>query len=307
MRRKLYQLGRFLTLQTKTTCMEQLRSRQNHLRFISRLLEDVIASILITAIIYFVALVFLYAQITSNRLADPSQLLNLDAKCDNMKLVSSNESDVFNDMSILSTFIVNTLDKLDQKYFICYRTLYELLRLADRNKNQRHSMDICVYDSHSNLVSVIENIADLLGYSDLERSLSKSKLFKYKFDRLFGRVEVEYHTASANLYFFNQVPPNRMNFEGIRRSGIIYTQFEFLIEHFKTLSRLTGLVYFNNNNRNILVNVLNRLPLHILEGEGVEYKVKVGQSYFPLPIEPYDALMYFYPESWWKHIDNCTV
>jgi hypothetical protein len=315
MRRRLYQLGRLLSLQTKTTCTASLRTRQGHLKFVSHLLDDIITSVLITVSVYLLALFVIYAQISSNRLADPSQVLNLESKCSSIKLsASSNDTDVLTDLSVLSTFVSSTLDNLGHKYFICYQSLFELLRLNDWNNShqRRHSIDICVYDSSSNLASVLQNVADLFGYSKLERSLYNSKLIKYEFDRLFGSVKIQYHTASAILYLFSQAPPNRMNFEGIRRSGILYTQFEFLIEHLKVLNRLPGLVYFDNESEGgrrtgVSVNVLNRLPMYMLESEGVDYKVRLGQSYFALPVEPYDSLMYFYPESWWKHVANCTL
>jgi hypothetical protein len=292
-----------------------LRARKGNLTLINNFLDDATTAILITLILYFIALVLLYARTTSHRLNDPSQALDFDSLCNGSTHATNHENSQqvnHNDLSVLTTFISHTLNKLNYKSFICYQTLYELLRLDDSKRQllmtSRSAVHLCVYDPHADPASLAQNVVAMLGLVDLERFLLNSKLVQYEFNQMLGFFRVRYHTATVYLYMFSRARADRTDFEGVRRSGVVYTQFQYLISVLKTLNQLTGLVQFNHTSQSgVSVNILNRLPMYMLENESVDVKVRLGQSYFSLPVEPFNALMFFYPDVWWRHRDNCTL
>ena len=284
-----------------------LKNKRQELRCLNRFIVDLFTSALITSIFYYLILATLYIQINSNSLRDPSQMLDLNSTC-STKASSNNleYSTNYNDLSVLTNTLTNILSRNGQKHFVCYRTLFSFLRLKSKVSSNQNTIDLCLYDYTLNQISIYQNLLSLFGFSKLQRELENTKLLEYEFNHMFGYYKIKYHSATVYLYLFSHAPPTRMSFESVRRFGIIYTQFDHLIENIKLKNRLDGKnSYVNGNEKN--VNVLNKLPIYMIENDNVEYRVKIGQSYFSLPIDPYDTLMYFYPSLWWKHFDNCTI
>ena len=286
-----------------------LRHHRSELLKLNYLLDNLFISSLLTLLIYFLALALFYAQINSNSLYDPCQRLDLNTSC----LLYDQRStppnpDFLNDLSVLTTLVTGVLEKNKNKYFLCYRTLLELLRLRNGNSLNRHTLDICVYEPNQSAVSVLKNILGLFGFSQIQHDFRSSHLVTVEFNSLFGYYKISYHSATVYLYLFVYATPNRVSFAGLRRHGFIYTQFEALIEHFKSTNRLDGRrSYATTEGPLQQISIFNRLPFYMIQTQRVEYRVRIAQHYFSLPCDPYNALMHFYPNLWWSELTGCTV
>lgn len=270
--------------------------RQKDITFFNQLITDLVQSAFITLALYFLIFVLFYVLIDLNNLNDPSQ----SVKCSSE---SSKNKTVTQDLVKLATIIDIILSKTNEKYFICYQSLIYLLNNKTSYIYEQNRLDLCLYDTRMSLSSVLNSLHYQFGDSKLEYILkefrkSLNKDFSYETNRLYGVYEFKYKTARLYLYLFANLPESRLEFESITRTGILYTQFSQLIDYFYRRDNLTKLERIKS------ISVLNRLPIYLVDE--MNYKVKLANSYFWIPVDPFNSIMYFYPGIWWKSNDkNC--
>jgi hypothetical protein len=123
----------------------------------------------------------------------------------------------------------------------------------------------------------------------------------YEYDRLFGYYRLAYGQASLYLYLFSYSAPTRLEFESIKRYGVFYSQFDYLLKagQRKIVEANRDGDAFNS------ICLLNKLPFYMLDE--MEYKVVFSNTFVPMSINSYEMLMYFYPKLWWVSFKDCTT
>ncbi|RMZ99276.1 hypothetical protein BpHYR1_043286 [Brachionus plicatilis] len=277
---------------------QRFRLEPKHCNPISDFLKDLLTSSLITVLIYFVLFLFISFFINFNLFTDPSQeIQNLNICLNEEKIESS-------DLIELSSKIVQVLSEQNQKYFLCYRSLIYILKVNVRTYD-KNFLDLCIYDSNSTAHDIKSNIHYSFGYSnlaivwsDLEKHDSE---FSHEFNSFYGYYKLSYRTAEVYLYMFIKAPSTRLEFESMTRSGILYTQFDHVIKKLYSSSKEV-----NSRNR---VSLLNRIPSYMVDE--MVFKVNISSSYIYLPVDPFNLIMYFYPNIWQlpildDSINKCT-
>jgi hypothetical protein len=287
------------------------KRRLKNFVFIIELLEDLYQSFIITLFIYFILLFTFYTMIHLNMLTDPAKSINLENKCSiKSNLSSKNQQlEVQNDMIVLTSIAESILTSKNFKYFLCYRTLFDFLRL----KSQYHDpnlIDICIYDSSINSLSLVDNLLIQFGRSDLEIELSRiSKVYSklnYSFNKILGYYHLSYGKSELYLYLFTFAPPTRLEFDSIKRYGIFYLQFDFFLNiHYKNKLNEISTSQKTSNKIYDSICLINKLPIYMMDE--IEYKVIFSNSFIPVSINSYEMLMYFYPNLWWNSFQNCTI
>jgi hypothetical protein len=286
------------------------KKRLKHVIFLVELLEDLYLSFIYTIFIYFVLLFTFYSMIHLNLLTDPAQSINLDNKCSIQSNSSSNiqQLEQQNDMIILTSIAESILTSKNLKYFLCYRTLFDLLRLESQY-HYTNLIDICIYDPNLNSLSLMDNLLIQFGRSDLEIELSRiKKLYSklnYSFNKILGYYHLVYGKSELYLFLFTFVGPTRLEFDSIKRYGIFYLQFDYFLNYYYK-DKLRK-IETNQNKSNIYDSIclLNKLPIYMLDE--MEYKVIFSNTFIPMSINSYEMLMYFYPNLWWVTSKNCTI
>lgn len=261
--------------------------------------SDLVTSLWITLLIYFIAVVTIYSRIYRHQLTDPSQVINTQVDyCSNYSSFPVSRADP-NDVIIVTRLVTRALQKANYKYFLCYRSLYELIEFNEIKKQDR--LDICIYEDESDFLTSIHYAFHSIGLSSLTRQLKEPNLLKYEYDPWLGYFKVNYHSASVYLYIFKKAAADRMNFQGVRRAGIVYTQFEYVIETMKNVYGLSGQTGFSPRTELPKISLLNRLPIYMIENR-VEFRIRIGEQYVALPDDPHVALMFSYPSFWWQNV-----
>ena len=246
-----------------------------------------------------------------NMLVDPAQSISIEMKCSieiNSSSSKINQIEQQNDMIILTSIAESILTSKNLKYFLCYRTLFDLLRLESQYHDP-NSIDICIYDPNLNSLSLIDNLLVQFGRSDLEIELRKIRKvylkLNYSFNKLFGYYHLVYGKSELYLYLFTFASPTRLEFDSIKRYGVFYLQFDYFLNIYykETLNKIAT----NQMTKNVYESIclLNKLPIYMLDE--MEYKVIFSNSFIPMSINSYEMLMYFYPNLWWKSSQNCTI
>lgn len=177
---------------------------------------------------------------------------------------------------------------------------------------------MCVYDSTLEHAGMLNSMIYSLGWSTLQTELNRVGVH-YEFNRLFGYFQLHHLDAQVYLYLFGHSPANKYWFESIRRFGIFYLQFERVFESFGIESTSGMLNNVNLLNRFqtymidemfIRVNVVNASSPASSSLESTQKQTNRGQHeccFFSLPVDPFDMLASFYPNSWHLSKSNCAV
>lgn len=259
-----------------------LKLKNKNQTFTIELLEDLVQSSLITIFIYLLMLILFYYLIQSNKINDPSA--NIPFKCiPNKKEYSSN-------MIQLVTFVNSILNTTNHKYFICYRTLFELLKLKPEF-HDKNSIDLCIYDDYLNPTNIESNLFNSLITSNFNSQLDLFKQqnsnFDYYLDRLLGYYHFKLDEANLYLYMFVNSVETKYEFESIRRTGYLYLQFDYLNKMFSSQKLVT-----------------HKLPIYMIDNE--LFKTNIANNYLPFPNDVYSFLMHSYPNDWFKYYVNCS-
>jgi hypothetical protein len=199
--------------------------------------------------------------LSSNELHDPSQSINEQSCTTNAK---SKENMIF-----LTDLIRQILNKTNEKkIFLCYRSLYELVKSTKTSHDQ---LDICLYDHNT-----IE--------FDLNEIKKKYDEFNFEYNRWLGFYRLQYFEASAFIYEFVLVKSSQREFETIRRSGLFYTQFNYL---------------------NLNLSSSQLLPVYMVEE--MSLKVNIFNNLFFVPLDAYEVLMRLYPSLWSLPNFDCSI
>lgn len=261
------------------------RLEPKHSNSIDAFLKDLITSSLITILIYFTLCFLIYVLINFNLFTDPSQQIQYSNLCLSEEKIESNDLKKLND-KILSF----PLDE-KKKIFLCYRSLIYILKLNVRTYD-KNFLDLCIYDSNTTAHDIKQNIRYTLGYSDLEifwSELAKhDRQFKFQFNCFFGYYKFSYRSAEIYLYLFIKAPSTRLEFESVTRSGILYTQFDHVLKKFST-----SLKELDQKKK---ISLLNRIPSYMIDE--MVYKINISNNFVYLPVDPFNTLMYFYPNLW---------
>lgn len=169
-----------------------------------------------------------------------------------------------------------------------------------------YRLDLCIYDPDLEQHDVINPLAYSFGWSKLETTLRKVGVH-YQFNRILGYYRLEHLDVEIYLYLFGHSSRTKYWFDSIRRFGILYLQYEKLLELFDNQQQSANVNLLDN------VNLLNRFQTYMINDMFI--KVNIGNAvqldksccYFSLPLDPYDMLANFYPNTWHKPNSICPA
>ena len=287
----------------------------------SKWMLNLFTSALITIVLYYLILVWIYLSIKLNRFHDPSNNLFDDYRA---------EQHSHEDISSLSIFLANStvpqqqqtiqvtndlrriLESLNRlliyanneeyDFFVCYRSLHSIL-VSRATKLAHNEFDICLYDKQSaSLVSKV-NFGKYFFKSDFDTILAdlRSQLIgiQYSFSTLLGYYEIRLGGSRLFVYNFIHSAPNKYEFDTLVRSGVIYNQFNTIINKQLIKERLTSddLMAHDSLFRP------PRLPIYMVDGlrrnQVAFYEEKTKRQVLSIAF-PNDALvmlMYLYPNN----------
>lgn len=296
---------------------ERLPRQRKSCRRINRTLDNLLLSCIFTIVLYYAFIIFLYYQLSSKKLTDPSLSLfrPLASLCDSKDQLmvdaasghsSAGLQHTFNhsdDLKLLLKMTKSLLAKAasDYEFFICYRSLFDLLRVQEPFQ-ETNSFDMCVYDKNSakwiNKINFLRNLLENRLETELASLVARSSI-KYEYQRFFGYYHLKYGSASLYLYLFVHSSPNKYEYDTIVRYGWLYSQFQYIS---KGMDQLGKLHTFSAKD----TSVPSKLPFYMIEEMGYRVELNDGLS-LPLPNDPYTMLMYSYPNDWWRSYQNCTI
>lgn len=247
--------------------------------FFKPLIEDSLISAILTLFFYFIFVFIILVLINFNIISqDPSQEVK--------KLYSTNDSIQYSDLATINHLIIQILEKTNGKYFLCFRSLLYIFRF-NPNIYDKNFIDLCFFDPDTSIYDIVSNIIYTINLSQLDYSFSKLKYqnsgLSFKFNSFFGYYKISYKSAEIFLYLFIKSPESNEEFTSLSRFGIFYLQFNTIIK----------LMFDKNQN----MSIINKIPVYFVDK--MIYKVKVAQSYFYIPTDPFNSLMYFYPNYWY--------
>lgn len=260
-----------------------LQMKPRNKKFITDLLSDLVHSAFVTICLYLVILLTFYLLISTDKINDPST--NVQLECIINKKVS-------NDMLHLVTFVSTVLNKTNHKYFLCYRSLYNKLKLK-AEFHDMNNLDICLYDQFISSTNIEHNLFTSLISNDFEYKLESFKKvntnFDYSLNRMLGYYHLKLNKSNVFIYLFVYSPETKYEFESVRRNGFMYIQFDYLgrmISADKESFQMPA-----------------KIPLYMIENE--MFKAKIADSYISIPNDAYSCLMHTYPNYWFKTF-NCS-
>lgn len=262
--------------------IEYFKIKQSNRVFVIELLEDLVQSSLITLFVYILVLISFFFLILSNQINDPSA--NIPFRC------VLNQNDYSEDMINLLSYVNSILNATNHKYFICYRTLFELLKLKSDYRD-KSSIDICIYDDYLISTNIESNLLLRLISASFREKLDLFKQqndnFSYSFNRMLGYYHLKLNKSNLYLYVFINSPENKNEFESIRRNGYLYLQFDYVNKLFSSQKFVT-----------------HKLPIYMIENE--LFKTRIANNYIAFPNDVYSFLMHSYPNDWFKFYENCN-
>jgi hypothetical protein len=269
-----------------TRLMDNLKMKKK--KFIIQLLSDLVKSALITIKFYLICLFLLYVLIISEKLIDPSGQIRTNL-CESNQINNGHN----NDMQILASFLNSNLNNTDHKYFICYRTLFDYLKLKSIY-NDAFNLDVCLFNQYLNPIYV-ETLLKKLVTQDFDTNLklfqNKNKNFSYYYNTMFGYYHLKLNKSNLFIYLFAYSPETKYEFETIRRIGFLYTQFSYLAK-----------LSIDSNYFHWPI----KIPFYMIQDIRTKFKIKLAENYFLLPNDAYSLLMHSYPNDWFKTNKNCT-
>ena len=283
--------------------MQKFKFKRKSINFTTGLLNDLQLSVFLTTGVYYLFLFVFYVLILMNKLNDPSQngYKFKDNVCTQSEPFRPDET---NNLNILATIADSVLNKTNLSYFLCYRTLYDVVKLKSDYHDIRN-LDICLYDKNFNTInSLASSLIQYLIPSQIERDLDALKekfLFDYEYDELFGYYKL--YAPGANLFIYLMVhsPPTKLEFERARRYGLFYIQFAHLTNLLQNKKRSS---YQENRPYSSLLDLPTPIPIYMLDN--LVYKVKIAKNYFLVPNDPLTMLMFLYPKTWFLTSEKCT-
>lgn len=243
----------------------------------------------ITITAYYFLLILFYYLIKFNLIIDESiNLNNIEIICSNKDIIKSNDN-VNNNQTHL---LIKTINKflfesnLNLTVFICYRTLFEVMRLKNEFRN-RYSLDLCIVNENNHEYFIFDVKLKEFFNSDY----IKNKLYiDYQYNYFYGyyKLTLYNHKKDKNiivvyLFMFNKITQN--NHAYFINNGVYYWQFKHLAVWLNHYNLLSDSLIQNLNNYVIYLN---------------KYKIFIPNDYLYW-------IMHYYPQDWWKTIDMCTL
>lgn len=280
--------------------LKSFRLKQSEYKFLNELFVDLLKSAYLALLIYFLFFIAFYLFINFNYLNDPSQS-NTCFSNSKHKIKNSTET---RDLARLASTIDSVLNKgqnENRKVFLCYRSLYYLLKQESNDYENQNVLDLCLYDTDLSLTNILHNLKYQFGNSKIESNLKEylrndsnfENYFSYDFDHIFGIFNFKYRRAQIYIYLFVNSPETKLEFESIQRYGLLYTQYGNLIDFFYKQSYPSGIGTLKQS-----INFIIKLPIYMIDE--MNFKVKIVNNYFWLPVDPINSLMHFYPSLWWR-------
>ncbi|CAF1010928.1 unnamed protein product [Brachionus calyciflorus] len=278
--------SRLRRLTKKCLLIRNYRLDHTKTKFFTDLLDDLELSCLITLFIYFFFYILIYLCIYLNWLNDPTQSIITSNLC------TSETKPYSNDLIELSTQINRELSKSNEKYFLCYRSLINILKLRTNKYNENY-LDLCIYDTDLTPYDLKSNLQYLFGYSKMDSIFSdltkRNSEISYEYNYFYGYFKLKYKNSEIFFYLYLTAPATRLEFESITRSGVVYTQFSQVVSKFYSSTNVT-------KSSSFAISLLNKLPVYMVNE--MLFKVNLCNNYFFLPVDAFNSLMYFYPNIW---------
>ena len=285
--------------------------KKRNLKSVYAFTNDLFKSALLTIGTYYLMMYVFYMLLLSNGLNDPSQSLN-NKTIEQICTFSIGDKGNNENMVLLSTLVSDVLNKTNDKYFLCYRSLFSLLKLYPNFHNFDNQLDVCLYESDLNSISIVKNLANQFGYSTIETQLrlykKKYPYLRYEYNKIFGYYHISHLDANVYIYLFIYSKASSLEFETIRRHGYFYLQFGYLINLFKDKYNLNGKhdsLFSESKYLPNTIDMLNKLPIYMIDD--MYYKTKIANNYFYIPFDPYEVLMHLYPGLWWITNEKCFI
>lgn len=243
---------------------------------------------------YFIALSILFLLLRFDQIRDPAQLISKDELCKTSNSNQNSFTNIEENLDFLTSVVNDVNSKIHGIQFMCYRSLFQLVRIKHEYRNLT-SLDICLFS----------NDIDHRFISDvLNEQMKTNADFKFIYDPLFGYYFLMYKNAELTLYTMSFSSESKYEFETFRRTGLIYTQFSYLIEllreeYLKNMKSLT--ISFDS------ICLYYSYPFYLIENMLNNEKSKINKGSFFYTNDPHFMLMSSYPNLWWRHFSNCSI
>jgi len=293
----------------------RLVPKRKHRQRLSIFLQDLIRSSFITIVIYYLAFIFFNYLFTVTSLSDPSLKSIRSAlskscnnRADQQRAASNNRSHLAislnTQLMLLASLANSSLSKVQLKPFLCYRTLFDILRVQSQYQHDK-VMDLCIFDEQLSSLGVKENFLNLFFSDQLDnefKTQQQTLKFDYIYNRIYGFYQLTLGESNLFIYKFMSSPETQLEFETIKRHGFIFNQFFKLNEDNTLRFSLVGKFMRDNE-----VNMPIHIPLYMVSR--MSNHVEIRGSHFSLPNEPDLMLVYFYPESWFlsAQFNKCLI
>lgn len=303
----------------------QLLKKKECVRIIHHFLNDLITSGYLLILGYFLFCLFFNLIVLSRPPDDPS----IESNKNYVKMLCSiagqkrgNRSNLVNhekgfesnhELMTLLKFVNITLLKTNKSFFLCYRSLYDALRLKVKF-HHKNIVDICVHEKEQ------DSIFDAFVKTDFEIMLTENKesfSFEYTYNRMCGYYHITSKVSDVNIfiYLFVTAAATKYEFATIRRYGHFYSKFraDEIMEIGDFGRRLRKNLYqvkMKEHNIHFFADKhqLNK-PMNIpgYMVENMNNKILIGNEHLPIPNDPDLVLMYFYPDSWFITYPYCMI
>ncbi len=272
-------------------------SNRKYSQFIIELLADLVESSMITILLYFIVLFSFYFCIILDNIKDPSASVRTN-------YCIFNQYNHSKDLDYLVSFVDRILAETNHKYFICYRTLFERLKLKSEYYDTK-IIDICLFNQNLNPANLENNLFGSVISKNFEEKLKifekENKNFSFSYSSIWGMYHLKLKESSLYIYVFVYMPETKYEFESIQRSGILYIQFSYLSK-LLAQSESTQLVKTDFSHS---FKMPSKIQSYVIDN--AKFKIKISNNYILLPDDPYSLLMYMFPYDWFKTYKNCSL
>jgi hypothetical protein len=252
-----------------------------------------------TLTVYFIALLTLYLLLRFDQIRDPAQLINKHELCKTSNSIQYSFKNNEENLNFLTSVANDVNSEIDGIQFICYRSLYQLVRIKNEFRNFS-TLDLCLFSNNIDHILIIHRLNEIT---------KSNGGFNFVYDPLFGYYSLTYKNAELTLYTMTFSSGSKYEFETFRRTGLVYTQFSYLIE----LLKAEYLKNSQSSSTSISLQLLDSVcfyysyPFYLIENMLNKVTLKINNQSFFYTNDPHFMLMNSYPNLWWQHFANCSI
>lgn len=250
------------------------KTRSSDFNNLKRISSALLHSAYLTLFLYYLLSIILFFSIKNGYLVDPAAKYEANEGCSREESLATIKL-----AKSLHKFFGQTQNQRSFAHFLCYRSVYNSIRIKEAlNKNSKY-LDLCVIRKYQSLATsnyaFMKKLQYHLQVSELENAT-------VSFDALRGVFKINFMDSNAFIHMYSVNNPNIFDFK-VERDNILHYQFR-------------------------LTKVMDEKHLYIPNFMVRNMSGYVNYMYqkFPVANGMLENLMYFTPKNWWQHDEKCT-